>query len=169
MISYFVRREGNEDGNCDHILEVGKNLFIGEDDFEKAFGPLTSLELDLLLVSASILLQTELLPVATEKILQDGLSCIFQWSILFACSRLTKQIEEILRNLSNDAWKINLRQESGDPEKNVPCAEGNGQTLLFSGGLDSLAAAIEFGRQEKTLQLVSHITRNQTTNQAQKI
>jgi len=39
-------------------------------------------------------------------------------------------------------------------------------TLLFSGGLDSLAAAHEFG--QEGLQLVSHITRNQQTSTAQK-
>ena len=168
MISYFVRQEGNGDGNCDHILEVGKNLFIGEDDFEKAFGPLTSLELDLLLISASIFAADR----ATARGHGEDIARRIELHIPVVNSirlqPLTKEIEEILRNLSNDAWKVNLRQESGDLEKNVPCAEGSGQTLLFSGGLDSLAAAIEFGKQEKTLQLVSHITRNRTTNQAQK-
>lgn len=168
MISYFVRREGNEDGNCNHILEVGKNLFIGEDDFEKAFGPLTSLELDLLLISASIFAADR----ATARGHGEDIARRIELHVPVVNSLrlqpLTKEIEEILRNLSNDAWKVNLRQESGALEKNVPCAEGSGQTLLFSGGLDSLAAAIEFGKQEKTLQFVSHITRNQTTNQAQK-
>ena len=168
MISYFVRREGNEDGNCNHVLEVGKNLFIGEDDFEKAFGPLTSLELDLLLISASIFAADRATARGHGADIARRIELHIPVVNSIRLQPLTKEIEEILRNLSNDAWKVNLRQESGDLEKNVPCAEGSGQTLLFSGGLDSLAAAIEFGKQEKTLQLVSHITRNQTTNQAQK-
>ena len=168
MISYFVRRGGNEDGNCDLVLEVGKNLFIGEDDFTQAFGPLTSLESDLLLISASVFAADR----ATARGEREDIARRIELHIpvvnALRLQPLTKKIEEILRNLSNDAWRINLRQVSGDLEKDAHYAEGSGRTLLFSGGLDSLAAAIEFGKQEKTLQLVSHITRNQTTNQAQK-
>ena len=168
MISYFVRREGNENGNCDHVLEVGKNLFTGEDDFTKAFGPLRSLESDLLLISASVFAADR----ATARGEREDLARRIELHIpvvnALRLQPLTKKIEEILRYLSNDAWRINLRQVPGAPEKDPHYVEGNGRTLLFSGGLDSLAAAIEFGKQEKTLQLVSHITRNQTTNQAQK-
>ena len=168
MISYFVRREGNENGNCDHVFEVGKNLFTGEDDFTKAFGPLRSLESDLLLISASVFAADR----ATARGERENIARRIELHIpvvnALRLQPLTKKIEEILRNLSNDAWRVNLRQVPGDLEKDSHYVERNGRTLLFSGGLDSLAAAIEFGKQEKTLQLVSHITRNQTTNQAQK-
>ena len=168
MISYFVRREGNEDGNCDHVLEVGKNLITGEDHFKKAFGALRSLESDLLLISASIFAADR----ATARGPREDIARRIELHIPVVNSLrlqpLTRKIEEILRNLSNDAWRINLRQVSGNPEKNIQDAEGGGRTLLFSGGLDSLAAAIEFGEKEKTLQLVSHITRNPTTVQAQR-
>ena len=168
MISYFVRREGNENGNCDHVLEVGKNLFTGEDDFTKAFGQLTSLESDLLLISASVFAADR----ATVRGEREDIGRRIELHIpvvnTLRLQPLTRKIEEILRNLSNDAWRVNLRQVSGDLEKDSHYVERNGRTLLFSGGLDSLAAAIEFGKQEKTLQLVSHITRNQTTTQAQK-
>lgn len=168
MISYFVRREGNENGNCDHVFEVEKNLFTGEDDFANAFGQLTSLESDLLLISASVFAADR----ATARGEREDFARRIELHIpvvnVLRLQPLTKKIEEILRNLSNDAWRVNLRQVPGEPEKDTHFVEGNGRTLLFSGGLDSLAAAIEFGRQEKTLHLVSHITRNQTTNQAQK-
>ena len=168
MISYFVRREGNDNGNCDHVFEVGKNLFTGEDNFTKAFGPLTSLESDLLLVSSSVFAADR----ATARGERENIARRIELHIpvvnALRLQPLTRKIEEILRNLSNDAWRVNLRQASGDPEKDPHYVEGDGRTLLFSGGLDSLAAAIEFGKQERTLQLVSHITKNQTTNQAQK-
>lgn len=167
MISYFVRRGGNEDGKCDHVLEVGKNLSTGEDRFENAFGSLTSLESDLLLIGASIFAADR----ATARGFREDISRRIELQIPVVNSirlqPITWKIEEILRNLSNDAWRINLRQVSGNPEKNIQGTHGGGQTLLFSGGLDSLAAAIEYGEKDKPLQLVSHITRNRTTAQAQ--
>ena len=168
MISYYVRREGNEDGSCDFVLEVGKNLITGESDFQKAFGSLTSLEADLLLIGASVFAADR----ATARGDREDFSRRIELQIPVINSvrllTLTTRIEEILRNLSHDSWRINLRQASGNPEKEVQFVEGDGRTLLFSGGLDSLAASVEFGQQDKTLQLVSHITRNRTTDQAQK-
>ena len=53
------------------------------------------------------------------------------------------------------------------PEQTLRSAEPkDGETLLFSGGLDSLAAAVEFGKKTQ-LHLVSHITRNQQTRSTQ--
>lgn len=168
MISYFVCRGDNGDGNCDRVLEVGRNLFTGEDNFKEAFGSLTSLESDLLLISASIFAADR----ATVRGEREDITREIELQIPVVNSgrleALTTQIEEILRNLSHDTWIIKLRQVSGNPEWGVQSGKEGGRTLLFSGGLDSLAAAIEFGKQEKTLQLVSHITRNSTTVQAQR-
>ena len=168
MISYFVRQGDNGNGNCDRVLEVGKNLFTGEDNFKEALGSLTSLEADLLLISASVFAVDR----ATVRGEREDITREIELQIPVVNSGrlepLTTQIEEILRNLSHDTWIIKLRQVSGNPETDVQCGEQGGRTLLFSGGLDSLAAAIEFGNQEKTLQLVSHITKNSTTDQAQK-
>ena len=168
MISYFVRRGDNGDGNCDRVFEVGNNLFTGETDFKEAFGPLTSLEADLLLISASVFAADRATARGEREDITREIELLIPVVNSGRLSPLTKQIEEILRNLSHDTWIIKLRQVSGNPEEDVQCGEERGLTLLFSGGLDSLAAAIEFGKQEKTLQLVSHITRNPTTNQAQR-
>ena len=168
MISYFVRRGDSEDGNCDRVFEVGNNLFTGETGFKEIFGQLTSLEADLLLISASVFAADR----ATARGEREDITREIELQIPVVnsgrLSPLTTQIEKILRDLSHDTWIIKLRQVSGNPEKDVQYGEEGGRTLLFSGGLDSLAAAIEFGKQEKTLQLVSHITKNTTTNQAQK-
>jgi len=73
----------------------------------------------------------------------------------------------ILRTLSNDRWQLSLRQQAGTPEgHSLQVTASDGRTLLFSGGLDSLAAAHEFG-QIGNLQLVSHITRNQPVTNTQ--
>ena len=77
-------------------------------------------------------------------------------------------IEKALYRLSSDGWQIEFRQLTGSPEKKIPHKVAAGQTLLFSGGLDSLAGAIEFGGSGSNLQLVSHITRNRITQKSQK-
>ena len=167
MISYFVRRGSNDEGNCNHVLEVERNLFTSEADFRKAFGSLTSLESDLLLISASVFAADR----ATARGEREDIARHIELHIPVVNSGrlmpLAGQIEVILRKLSNDAWRINFRQESGDPEKDDQCSERGGRTLLFSGGLDSLAAAIELGKQDETLHLVSHITKNWVVDQAQ--
>lgn len=167
MISYFVRRGSNGDGNCNHVLEVERNLFTGEADFRKAFGQLTSLEADLLLISASVFAADR----ATARGEREDIARHIELHIPVVNSGrlmpLAGQIEMILRKLSNDAWRINFRQESGNLEKDAQCVERGGRTLLFSGGLDSLAAAVELGKQDKTLHLVSHITRNRVVDRAQ--
>lgn len=79
---------------------------------------------------------------------------------------LTSTIERALRLLSNDGWRVSFRRADGTPENRNCWGESEGTTLLFSGGLDSFAAAIEFGG-ERELQLVSHTTHNNQTKAAQ--
>ncbi len=167
MISYFIRRGGNEDGNCNYILEAGNNLFTGEEYFKKVFGQLTSLETDLLLMGASIFAADR----ATARGECEDVTRQIELHIPVVNTvrllPLTQQIEKILRFLSNDAWRITFRQEPGKPETKTGAIGADGRTLLFSGGLDSFAAAIEFGGKDNKLQLVSHITRNRNTAEAQ--
>jgi len=165
MSSFFVRRNGTEDGGCDFILEPGHNLFTGEGDFANFFGQPTSLESDLLLIGASVLAADR----ATERGDREDYARRIQLDLpvvnLARLLPLRHDIENILRILSNDGWRVNLRQEPGAPEPPSDFARADGRTLLFSGGLDSLAAALEFGSDE--LQLVSHKTRNRQTDRGQ--
>jgi 7-cyano-7-deazaguanine synthase in queuosine biosynthesis len=80
---------------------------------------------------------------------------------------LIPPIELVLRSLSNDGWRLGFRESRGDLEAERDVPNSQGRTLLFSGGLDSLAAAIEFSRDRQQLQLVSHVTRNQVTDRGQ--
>jgi 7-cyano-7-deazaguanine synthase in queuosine biosynthesis len=168
MNSFFVRRDGSEDGGCDHVLEVNANLFTGERDFETTFGPLTSLESDLLLLGSAVLAADR----ASERGEREDHARGIQLKIPVVNSgrlkNLERDIDNILRILSNDGWRIELRQVSGSPESSVFNSVNNGRTLLFSGGMDSLAAAVEFGQGAEPLQLVSHKTHNYRTDRGQR-
>ncbi len=163
----FVRRSGKQTGGCSIILEAGTNLQTGESKFKKTFGGLTTLEADLLLISSAIF--------AVDRCLARGEREDFARSIEISIpvvnagriQPVKSLLEELLRTLSNDSWRITFRQESGGPETGAVAKETRGATLLFSGGLDSLAAAIELGLSVSSLQLVSHTTRNQRTSATQ--
>lgn len=162
MTSFFVRRDNAEAGASDFVLQPRANLFTGEEDFEEAFGATTSLEADLLLLGASVFAadRASIRGEREDRARRIELDIPVVNAGLFA--PLQRDIEGMLRFLSNDGWRIKFRQAFGKPESSVKTGQETGRTLLFSGGLDSLAAAIEYGR-DGQLQLVSHKTRNQRT------
>jgi 7-cyano-7-deazaguanine synthase in queuosine biosynthesis len=168
MSSFFIRRTGTEEDGCDHVLEVGANLFTGERDFEAAFGSLTSLESDLLLIGSAVLAADRASERGEREDHARGIQLKIPVVNAGRLSNLANHVENILRILSNDGWRIELRQIPGSPESTVPYTAANGRTLLFSGGMDSLAAAVDFGRASEPLQLVSHKTRNQRTDRGQR-
>ncbi len=79
---------------------------------------------------------------------------------------LRLQIEDVLYRLSQDAWTIDFVQMSGAVEPKRRKDKAAGKTLLFSGGADSLAAALEFAGEP--LQLISDKTHNMATDASQK-
>lgn len=147
-------------------LTLGEHIYTGAADFETRFGSPTTLETDWLNLAASIF--------AVDRGLQRGEREDFSRRIelsvpLVNVTRiqpLVPNIERLLRSLSNDSWRISIRQTTGAPEQNFSVDPSDGRTLLFSGGLDSLAAAFDFGK-GSTLHLVSHITRNRQTRNTQ--
>lgn len=159
MTCLFVRRQGTGAGGTGVVLEIGANLYTAEEAFEHQFSSITSLERDLLTLAATIF--------AVDRGIQRGEREEYARSLevsvpIVNAARLQPLIPlavRVLRTLSNDRWRVSLRQEPGAPEENLQINATNGQTLLFSGGLDSLAAALEFGRVSQ-IQLVSHVTRN---------
>ena len=79
----------------------------------------------------------------------------------FAAFNGSKQkIEQVLRVLSCDNWALNFVPANGTPEANRNWPDVGGTTLLFSGGLDSLAAACDLARAKQDFCLVSHVTHN---------
>jgi 7-cyano-7-deazaguanine synthase in queuosine biosynthesis len=163
----FVRRGGTSTGGCSIVLQAGKNLQTGEGKFQQTFGGLTSLEADLLLVASSVFAVDRCLARGQREDFARGIEISIPVVNAGRLQPVRALLEELLRTLSNDSWRIAFRQESGQTET-VPVAnQRQGSTLLFSGGLDSLAAAIELGTSTPALQLVSHTTRNQRTSVTQ--
>lgn len=155
-----------------HTLREPDQLITGAKQVYERVGDLTTIEQDLLTLAAAIL--------AADRASQRGEREAYNRRLTLQVSlhnvdRFYPQISaliRILRLLTQDAWKIELTQTK------VPAAwgtanhgktlgdRGAGAVLLFSGGLDSLGAAVEFGAKGPLL-LVSHITRNQVTDNAQ--
>ncbi len=168
MTRISVRR-GNQDVDGDVVFQAGKNLLSGEARFKQTFGSITSLESDLLLLAASIF--------AADRAIYRGdgeeYSRSFELRVpavnIGKLQPLRRQAERILRKLSNDAWRLTFLQIPGKQEAGLSVTPSTGETLLFSGGLDSLAAAVEFGDPKRGggLHLVSHITHNSKTTGAQ--
>lgn len=148
----------------EEIFEVGRSLHTGEASFMEAFGKPTSLESDLLRIGSAVF--------AVDRAAQRGEREDFARNIELCIpvvnfERLSPTIpvvEKVLRLLSHDGWTLTLLPANGDCEEDdVPMPIAVGKTLLFSGGLDSLAAALEFSDQTTLLGLVSHRTRNRAT------
>lgn len=153
------------------MLIEGQNLFQGSDDLQRQFGPLTSIELDLLRVAAAIFAADRASARGQRESLTRAISLTIPVESLQFFIERTRSFEMLLRDLSQDVWHLSFvqRQDSATPgEDDVAFPETKGRTLLFSGGLDSLAAAVEFSVNPGSLLLVSHTTRNPVNNRAQK-
>lgn len=172
--SFVVRESGSNSGRGGRtgrsgaqILEVDRTLLIGVNDFTDHFGTPTSLERDLLALGAAVFAADR---AAARGDREDNARTIELEIPVVNLERLgglQDQIAFVLRRLSSDGWRVSFRQAPGELEvESVPIGP-MGKTLLFSGGLDSLAAAIEFGHGDPPLQLVSHKTHNTATSHAQ--
>ena len=162
-VRYVVRRDDNEPARGAHVLEAGDNLKTGETDVHRCFGDVSSLEADLLLLASSIFAADRATARGEREDFQRNIELRVPVVNLARLMPLVPDIEEILRLLSQDGWTIVLRQGAGTAETRPAPRVASGTTLLFSGGLDSLAAAVEYGRGATTLELVSHRTRNSHT------
>lgn len=170
MTSYYVSRtQVSVPEGWSHVLSPGANLNTGENDFLHSFGSCDSIERDLLLLASAIFAADRATPRGEREDICRHLRISVPVTNVGRLLPLTGDIEEVLYRLSNDVWEIELRQEQGVPfEEGTSTTEGGSRTLLFSGGLDSLAAAVEYGRATEPLLLVSHHTHNTVTNKSQK-
>jgi 7-cyano-7-deazaguanine synthase in queuosine biosynthesis len=162
-IRYVIRRDDNEPARGAQVFEAGGNLKTGEPDVERCFGDVSTLEADLLVLSSSIFAADRATARGDREDFQRNIELQIPVVNLARLMPLVADVEEILRLLSQDGWTIILRQAAGAGEAAAAPRPPAGTTLLFSGGLDSLAAAVEFGRDAETLELVSHRTRNSHT------
>ncbi len=168
MFEYHVKTPTDTYSGSAEVLEIGTNLITGERDFRKAFNDCTSLEMDLLRIAASAFAADRASARGTHENVCRNFILDLPVINLAKLLPVSRQIEAILRLLSQDGWDIRMRQEAGQPETSFSLPVHSGRTLLFSGGLDSLAAALEFGKGKQPLGLISHRTKNPVTDAAQK-
>lgn len=149
------------------VLVPGGNLVTGSGDFLKAFGAPTTLEDDLL-VLASAVYAADLAHLRSTGI---GFCRDFRLTVpvvnLQALERVKADLQRLLYFLSYDNWDISLLQRTGTPEPSQDWPASGGKTLLFSGGLDSFAGAVDLIEAQESAILVSHVTHNLTVQRSQ--
>jgi len=160
----------NATSQAKHFIEES-NLFTGSKDALKHFSKLTYLESDLLTISSAVFAADR----ASKRGEREDISRVIDLYIpVFCIDRLLpliSQLKKILRDLSQDHWNLmlgSLNKEVSDDLMEDDLLEvlpKEGKALLFSGGLDSLGAAVEFGK--NPLLLVSHLTKNTITRRSQ--
>jgi len=151
--------------DVDLWLDLSQSLYTGEEQFGAHFGGITSLERDLLVVASTIFA----CDIKAKRGMREDINRQMFLTIpvvnFHAFEGMKVTLRRILRKLSNDNWDITFVRTAGDPEPQMEWPALAGKTLLFSGRLDSLAAAVdlldEYG--PKHVQLASHKTGNTTT------
>jgi 7-cyano-7-deazaguanine synthase in queuosine biosynthesis len=159
-------RKDAADGLVPARLAGRLTVYPGAKQFKDCFGGKPdSLEADLLFLGALVYAADR--SIAREAREQAGdrrIRLVVPVTNLTRFLPLASLVERILGKLSSDFWRIEFTPYKGKGT-GAPKVSNGGRTLLFSGGLDSFAAAIEY--QGPTLQLVSHQTANTRTSTAQ--
>lgn len=148
-------------------LVPGRNLVTGVDELAEQLGPLTSMEADLLTLAAGIFaLDLAAKRGEREQFVRD-LELVVPVVNYHAFAHRQDELMAILYLLSDDNWIVEFTPRQGAQEPLDAWPESSGTTLLFSGGLDSLAAAVDELDAGNTLQLASHYTRNRVIQTSQ--
>lgn len=153
---------------ADLLLRPGINLITGERHFRETFGPPTSLEEDLLIVASAIFT----CDLAFKRGEREEITRVIDLTVPVvnraAFEAILPDLQLALYTLSHDAWQIGFTSRHGTPEASRDWATDTpGKVLLFSGGLDSLAAAVDLAEARAHVQLSSHVTANQAVSGAQ--
>ena len=140
------------------ILAPGKNLFTGVTKFEEHFGPADTLENDLFNLAAGVFATDLSIKRLERELYIRNIELEVEVVNLHLFERIKKEMEAALFIVSKDNWRIKFIQKTGIPVTNFTWDNKEGAILLFSGGIDSMAAASEFISTKKPLVLVSHNT-----------
>lgn len=154
--------------NKDLTLCSNVNLLTGKKEFESEFGTITSLEEDLLNLGAAIFGADLAIKRGTQEAITREIELTIPVVNLPSFKQIVDDIRYALYVLSHDAWNINFIQRPGQPEGTQNRGVSHsGKVLLFSGGLDSFAAAVMLGDENQPIQLVSHVTANPVISKTQ--
>lgn len=149
-------------------LQPGTNITTGERIFSQTFGTLTTLEEDLLIVASAIFACDLAFKRGQRENAPRKIELTVPVVNLAAFTSILDELRYILFVLSHDAWDLRFTQRNGAPESSRDWSQNvTGKVLLFSGGLDSFAAAIRYGEAGENVQLVSHITANRVVSSSQ--
>jgi 7-cyano-7-deazaguanine synthase in queuosine biosynthesis len=152
----------------DISLRPSKNLNVGLTQFSSNFRGVTSLEIDLLTVAASIYCADIAIKRGEREDVAREIKLSIPVTNVAAFNNVRRTLQYVIARLSYDGWDISFTQREGVPEAvQAWPANGNGRVMLFSGGLDSLAAAIKFADEGANTVLVSHVTANRSVTNAQ--
>jgi 7-cyano-7-deazaguanine synthase in queuosine biosynthesis len=149
------------------LLKLDGDVTTGKKSLEENCGSASSLELDLLTIAASIFAVDRGHKRGEREEFARALELHIPVINIGHLQGYMPIVERTLRLLSNDTWVITLYQSDGPIYKIQSSKPSPGKVLLFSGGLDSLAAAVEFSQSAEELALVSHHTMNWQTTSAQ--
>ena len=116
------------------LLRPGKNLLNGSRELKSEFGTITSLELDLLNVSASIFA----CDLAFKRGEREEIARRIELTIPVVNYATFEAVRDDIRFalfiLSHDAWTINFTPAKGVPEETRAWAQESADTLFFLGG-----------------------------------
>jgi 7-cyano-7-deazaguanine synthase in queuosine biosynthesis len=151
-------------------LVPGKNLVTGAPSLAIQLGAsLTTLEDDLLTLVAAIYAADLAVKRGDREQITRTIDLTVPVVNLSKFAPRTDELVDILYFLSDDNWSIRFVQSKGSEEEEISWPQAAGKTLLFSGGLDSFAAAVQELRQGERLLLASHFTANRITRTSQEV
>jgi 7-cyano-7-deazaguanine synthase in queuosine biosynthesis len=144
------------------------NLTTGEAPFRDVFGNVTSLETDILTLAASIFACDLAFKRGERENITRHIDLTVPVVNLPVFQNILPELRFALYRVSHDAWNITFVQRDGTPESaRAQRPTEPGKVLLFSGGLDSFAAAVLYGDAQEEVHLVSHVTANRVVSGAQ--
>jgi 7-cyano-7-deazaguanine synthase in queuosine biosynthesis len=149
-------------------LLPGENLVTGASSLSAQLKTaLTTLEDDVLTLASAIFAADLAVKRGEREQITRSIELIVPVVNLVEFTSRLEELVDILYFLSNDNWTIRFVQKRGAAEGPINWPERSGKTLLFSGGLDSFAAAVNELSQDEPLLLTSHHTANLVTKNSQ--
>jgi len=147
----------------------GRNLRTGCEEFSTLYSGITSLEDDMLRVAAAIYACDLAFKRGERENITRAITLHIPVVNYHAFLGSHERLTQILWILSHDSWKITLSRMNGAPEGASSWPKHDGATILFSGGADSLAGAIDLlsAHSIDGVQLASHVTANSVTRTSQ--
>ncbi|MEW6047226.1 MAG: hypothetical protein AB1609_12195, partial [Bacillota bacterium] len=150
------------------VLVPGRNLLTARGTFTGRFGPPSTMEEDLLTLAASVYAAD----IAVLRGEREGFARSVRLAVpvtnTLAFASVRPILEYALCVLSGDDWDLEFRYYSGLPEGSYEAPQDDAGVVLFSGGLDSLAYAVEAAGTGQSLVLVSHDSGNRVTRDSQR-